>query len=63
MESKHCKCMLGSVMDLYRSDVAHSCGECLAGGIPVQAAIRRTQAVARRRLGIGARLIKNNLND
>ena len=55
--------MLGSVMDLYRSDVAHSCGECLAGGIPVQAAIRRTQAVARRRLGIGARLIKNNLND
>jgi hypothetical protein len=50
-------------MDLHCSDVAHSCGGCFAGVLPVRAAIRRTQAVSRRRLGIGARLIKNNLND
>ncbi len=55
--------MLCSVMDLHCSDVAHSCGGCFAGVLPVRAAIRRTQVDVRRRLGIGARSIKNNLND
>ena len=35
----------------------------VVGVLPVRAAIRRTQADARRRLGIGARSIKNNLNN
>ena len=63
MDPTHLKCMLCSVMDLHYSDVANSCGGCFAGVLPVRAAIRRTQVDARRRLGIGARSIKNNLND
>ena len=55
--------MLCSVMDLHCSDVAYSCGGCFAGVLPVRSAIRRTQADFRRRLGIGARSIKNNLNN
>lgn len=63
MDPTLAKIMLCSVMDLHCSDVAHSCGGCFAGVLPVRSAIRRTQADARRRLRIGARSIKNNLNN